>query len=49
LRIHSGPGYRVYCARKGGMTFVLLCGGTKSGQRRDIAMAMQLARELKQD
>ena len=49
LRIHSGPGYRVYCARKGEMTIVLLCGGTKSGQRRDIAVATQLARALKQD
>lgn len=49
LRIHSGPGYRVYCARKSETAFVLLCGGSKSGQRRDIQAAMQLARALEQD
>ena len=49
IRIHSGPGYRVYLARRGRETYVLLCGGTKRGQQRDIARARQLARFLMED
>jgi len=36
LRIHTGPGYRVYYWRHGNVTYWLLCGGDKSTQRRDI-------------
>ena len=45
LRIHHGPGYRVYFRRRGEMIIVLLCGGDKGSQSRDIAKALQLARE----
>lgn len=48
LRIHSGPGYRVYFARTGEVIYVLLCGGTKRGQSRDIARAKQFARKLEE-
>lgn len=39
LRIHAGPGYRVYCGRHGLVWIVLLCGGDKSTQQQDIARA----------
>ena len=41
LRIHYGPGYRVYYAREGKNIYLLLCGGDKSSQSRDIALAKQ--------
>ena len=46
LRIHYGPGYRLYFQRRGNTVVVLLCGGTKSGQARDIEAAKRLANEL---
>ena len=46
MRIHFGPGYRVYFTRKSDVVYVLLCGGTKRGQRRDIYKARELARLL---
>lgn len=49
MRIHFGPGYRVYFARIDNLVYVLLCGGTKRGQARDIARAKQLARLLKEN
>ena len=45
LRIHYGPGYRVYFQQRGAVLIVLLCGGDKKTQARDIAMAKKLARE----
>src|SRR5258708_39392750 len=42
LRIHHGPGYRVYFARRGDTVILLLCGGDKGSQRKDIGMAKQL-------
>ena len=39
LRIPYGPGYRVYYARTGKRIILLLCGGDKSSQKRDIAKA----------
>lgn len=39
LRIHVGAGYRVYCGRHGKLLVVLLCGGDKSSQPKDIARA----------
>jgi len=43
LRIDHGPGYRVYYMRRGLQLIVLLCGGDKSTQTKDIAEAMELA------
>jgi putative addiction module killer protein len=48
LRVHHGPGYRVYFARRGAQLVVLLCGGDKSTQARDIAEAKSLARQLEE-
>ena len=39
LRIHVGPGYRVYFGREGDTTVILLCGGDKRSQARDIERA----------
>lgn len=46
MRIHTGPGYRVYFTRQGQVVYVLLVGGDKSTQRRDIRRAIQMARQL---
>jgi putative addiction module killer protein len=46
LRIHSGPGYRVYFVQRGQVLIVLLCGGDKSGQNADIAKAQAFAKQL---
>lgn len=45
LRIHYGPGYRIYFHKRGQMIIVLLCGGNKSTQARDIKTAKRLAAE----
>ena len=45
MRIQSGPGYRVYFIRDGAEVVVLLCGGDKSSQLRDIERAKRIARE----
>ncbi len=49
LRIHVGPGYRVYYWRHGTDTHWLLCGGDKSTQRRDIGKAKALRTRLEKD
>lgn len=46
LRINYGPGYRVYFKQRGQMLIVLLAGGDKTTQPKDIRMALQLARNL---
>lgn len=46
FRIHQGPGYRLYFVRRGGTVILLLCGGDKGSQERDIATAQQLAKEI---
>lgn len=46
LKISYGPGYRLYYVRKGEELAILLCGGQKGSQRRDIAAAKALAKEL---
>ena len=45
VRIHHGPGYRVYFTRRGNTVIVLLCGGDKGSQSRDIDLAKALAKE----
>jgi putative addiction module killer protein len=47
LRIHYGPGYRVYFQQRGPLLVVLLCGGDKQTQSRDIATAKKLAKQLR--
>ena len=46
LRIHHGPGYRVYFVQRGPLLIVLLCGGDKSTQSHDIEAARIMARKL---
>jgi putative addiction module killer protein len=46
MRIAYGPGYRLYFTRSGDTIIILLCGGDKSSQSRDIATARQLAKEI---
>lgn len=46
LRIDYGPGYRVYYKQRGRETVILLAGGDKSSQPRDIKAALRLARNL---
>ncbi|TNM59515.1 type II toxin-antitoxin system RelE/ParE family toxin [Aliirhizobium smilacinae] len=48
LRINYGPGYRVYFVRDGSIVYVLLCGGDKSTQDKDIRLAKKLAQQLKE-
>jgi putative addiction module killer protein len=47
MRIHHGPGYRIYFMRQSQVLYLLLCGGDKKSQRRDIAKALRMAKELK--
>ena len=45
LRVHHGPGYRLYFVRQGATVVVLLCGGDEASQRRDIEQAKRIAEE----
>ena len=47
-KIHYGPGYRLYVIRRGSEVIVLLCGGDKGSQRRDIERAKRLAAEVEE-
>jgi putative addiction module killer protein len=49
MRIHAGPGYRVYYTRRGETVYVLLAGGDKSSQVRDIAKAKSIANALREE
>lgn len=46
MRVHTGPGYRLYVTRRGRVVYVLLLAGDKSTQQRDIKRAIRMAREL---
>lgn len=46
VRFHFGPGYRVYFTRRGEVLYLLLLGGDKSSQKRDIKRAIEMARAL---
>ncbi len=46
MRVHFGPGYRLYFTRRGGVLIVMLAGGHKSTQARDIGRAQRIAVEI---
>lgn len=46
LRIDYGPGYRVYFTKRGNTLVILLCGGDKKTQKRDIETAKRMAKEV---
>lgn len=46
MRIDHGPGYRVYFVKRGEILIILLCGGDKKSQRRDIEQAIEMAKEV---
>ncbi len=49
LRVHVGPGYRIYFAQTGKVVLLLLCGGDKSTQTRDIERAKRLLRQIREE
>ena len=49
MRIHYGPGYRLYFTRRGSVVYLLLLGGDKSTQKRDIKRAIEMASSLSED
>lgn len=49
LRIHFGPGYRVYFGRLGAYVYLILCAGDKSDQSNDIAKAKTVWRSAKEE
>jgi putative addiction module killer protein len=49
MRVHVGPGYRLYFTRRGGVLVIMLAGGDKSSQARDIRRAQRVAAELREE
>jgi len=48
MRIHPGPGYRVHYMRIGSVVYLLLVGGSKTSQQRDIKRALEMARAVRE-
>jgi putative addiction module killer protein len=48
MRVHHGPGFRVYFTQRGLEIVILLVGGDKSSQAKDIQTAQEIARQLKE-
>ncbi|MHC8322576.1 type II toxin-antitoxin system RelE/ParE family toxin [Pseudomonas sp. GB2N2] len=46
MRVHHGPGYRIYFTRRGEVVYLLLVGGDKSTQKRDIKRAIQMTQNI---
>lgn len=49
IKVNYGPGYRLYCWVRGDVLVILLCGGDKSTQDRDIKKARKLLKEVKNE
>jgi putative addiction module killer protein len=49
IRVHVGPGYRIYFAQIDRIVLLLLCGGDKSTQKRDIERARQLLKDSREE
>lgn len=49
MRVHFGPGYRVYFTRRGDVVYFLLLGGDKSSQKRDIKRAIGMAKAIEKE
>lgn len=49
MRVHVGAGYRLYYTRRGDVLYLLLCGGDKSSQKRDIQQAKALLKSLESE
>ena len=49
MRVHVGPGYRIYYTRRAKVVYLLLIGGDKSSQKRDIKRAIDMARNLNKE
>ncbi len=49
MRVHFGPGYRLYFTRTGDIVYLLLTGGDKSSQKRDIKRAIEMAKAFRKE
>lgn len=49
MRVHVGPGYRIYYTRRAEVVYLLLLGGDKASQKRDIQRAITMARALSKE
>jgi putative addiction module killer protein len=49
MRVHFGPGYRIYFAQREKVLLIILCGGDKSTQARDIAMAQRILKDYDEE